>query len=207
MEWARSSRPGHKRPSSPAHRRKDVRGPMRRHGYPAQRAVHAGEGEGQADDLRGGNRPGGSPRGRCARCADGERCAAIGRRQSASAIRDHRCGRRRARMVRRRSRATNQPALTAVVEMLRENLDRYEILLYRSATYQNQSAREQRRTTGARYFNRPPNEPPTAGFDYNVETGFQWGFIRESLDPRLGRWNCRVDLVLAREHERCAVYL
>jgi hypothetical protein len=44
-----------------------------------------------------------------------------------------------------------------------------------SATYQNQSAREQRRTIGARYFNRPPNEPPTAGFDYNVETGFQWG--------------------------------
>src|SRR5580704_13343816 len=43
------------------------------------------------------------------------------------------------------------------------------------ATYQNQSAREQRRTIGARYFNRPPNEPPTAGFDYNVETGFQWG--------------------------------
>jgi hypothetical protein len=44
-----------------------------------------------------------------------------------------------------------------------------------SATYQNQSAREQRRMIGARYFNRPPNEPPTAGFDYNVETGFQWG--------------------------------
>jgi len=44
-----------------------------------------------------------------------------------------------------------------------------------SATYQNQSARERRRTIGARYFNRPPNEPPTAGFDYNVETGFQWG--------------------------------
>lgn len=43
------------------------------------------------------------------------------------------------------------------------------------ATYQNQSVREQRRTIGARCFNRPPNEPPTAGFDYNVETGFQWG--------------------------------
>jgi hypothetical protein len=45
----------------------------------------------------------------------------------------------------------------------------------KSATYQNQSAREQRRTIGARYFNRSPNEPPTAGFNYNVETGFQWG--------------------------------
>ena len=44
-----------------------------------------------------------------------------------------------------------------------------------SATYQNQAAREQRRTIGARFFNRPPNEPPTAGFDYNVETAFQWG--------------------------------
>jgi hypothetical protein len=42
------------------------------------------------------------------------------------------------------------------------------------ATYQNQSAREQRRMIGARYFNRSPNEPPSAGFDYNVETGFQW---------------------------------
>jgi hypothetical protein len=44
-----------------------------------------------------------------------------------------------------------------------------------AATYGGQSAREQRRTIGARFFNRLPNEPPTAGFDYNVETGFQWG--------------------------------
>jgi hypothetical protein len=43
------------------------------------------------------------------------------------------------------------------------------------ATYQTQSAREQRRTIRARYFNRLPNEPPRAGFDYNVETAFQWG--------------------------------
>ena len=28
---------------------------------------------------------------------------------------------------------------------------------------------------GGRYFNRLPGEPPRAGFDYNVETGFQWG--------------------------------
>jgi Alginate export len=45
----------------------------------------------------------------------------------------------------------------------------------KSAAYGNQSAREQRRTFGARYFNRLPGEPPRAGFDYNVETGFQWG--------------------------------
>ncbi len=45
----------------------------------------------------------------------------------------------------------------------------------KSATYGNQTAREQRRTFGARYFNRLPGESPRAGFDYNVETGFQWG--------------------------------
>jgi alginate export protein len=45
----------------------------------------------------------------------------------------------------------------------------------KSATYGNESAREQRRMVGARYFNRLPGEPPRAGFDYNVETGFQWG--------------------------------
>ena len=45
----------------------------------------------------------------------------------------------------------------------------------KSATYGNQSAREQRRTIGGRYFNRLPGEPPRAGFDYNIETGFQWG--------------------------------
>ena len=45
----------------------------------------------------------------------------------------------------------------------------------KSATYGNQSAREQRRMIGGRYFNRLPGEPPRAGFDYNVETGFQWG--------------------------------
>lgn len=45
----------------------------------------------------------------------------------------------------------------------------------KSATYGNQTAREQRRTIGGRYFNRLPGEPPRAGFDYNVETGFQWG--------------------------------
>src|SRR5579863_9254339 len=43
------------------------------------------------------------------------------------------------------------------------------------ATYGNQSAREHRRMVGGRYFNRLPGEPPRAGFDYNVETGFQWG--------------------------------
>jgi hypothetical protein len=45
----------------------------------------------------------------------------------------------------------------------------------KSATYGNQSAREQRRTLGAAIFNRLPGEPPRAGFDYNVETVFQWG--------------------------------
>ncbi len=45
----------------------------------------------------------------------------------------------------------------------------------KSSTYGNQSAREQRRMIGGRYFNRLPGEPPRAGFDYNVETGFQWG--------------------------------
>jgi hypothetical protein len=45
----------------------------------------------------------------------------------------------------------------------------------KSATYGNQSAREQRRMIGGRYFNRLPGEPPRAGFDYNIETGFQWG--------------------------------
>jgi hypothetical protein len=45
----------------------------------------------------------------------------------------------------------------------------------KSATYGNQSGREQRRTVGGRYFNRLPGEPPRVGFDYNVETGFQWG--------------------------------
>jgi hypothetical protein len=43
------------------------------------------------------------------------------------------------------------------------------------ATYGNQSAREQRRMIAGRYFNRLPGEPPRAGFDYNLETGFQWG--------------------------------
>ena len=43
------------------------------------------------------------------------------------------------------------------------------------ATYGNQSAREHRRMVGGRYFNRLPGEPPRAGFDYNVESGFQWG--------------------------------
>ena len=45
----------------------------------------------------------------------------------------------------------------------------------KSATYGNQIAREQRRMVGGRYFNRLPGEPPRAGFDYNIETGFQWG--------------------------------
>jgi hypothetical protein len=45
----------------------------------------------------------------------------------------------------------------------------------KSATYGNQTAREQRRTIGGRYFNRLPGEPPRAGFDFNVETIFQWG--------------------------------
>jgi Alginate export len=45
----------------------------------------------------------------------------------------------------------------------------------KSATYDNQSAREHRRMVGARYFNRLPDEAPRAGFDYNVESGFQWG--------------------------------
>ncbi len=45
----------------------------------------------------------------------------------------------------------------------------------KSATYGNQTAREQRRMVGGRYFNRLPGEPPRAGFDYNIETGFQWG--------------------------------
>jgi hypothetical protein len=45
----------------------------------------------------------------------------------------------------------------------------------KSATYGNQSAREQRRMIAGRYFNRLPGEPPRAGFDYNAETGFQWG--------------------------------
>jgi len=45
----------------------------------------------------------------------------------------------------------------------------------KSAMYGNQSAREQRRMIGGRYFNRLPGEPPRAGFDYNIETGFQWG--------------------------------
>jgi hypothetical protein len=43
------------------------------------------------------------------------------------------------------------------------------------ATYQNESAREERRIIGARFFDRLPNEPPRAGFDYNLESGFQWG--------------------------------
>jgi hypothetical protein len=45
----------------------------------------------------------------------------------------------------------------------------------KSATYGNQSAREHRRMVGGRYFNRLPGEPPRAGFDYNVESGLQWG--------------------------------
>ncbi len=45
----------------------------------------------------------------------------------------------------------------------------------KSAMYGNQSAREQRRTVAGRYFNRLPGQSPRAGFDYNIETGFQWG--------------------------------
>ena len=45
----------------------------------------------------------------------------------------------------------------------------------KAAAYGNQSAREQRRMIGGRYFDRLPGEPPRAGFDYNIETGFQWG--------------------------------
>lgn len=45
----------------------------------------------------------------------------------------------------------------------------------KSSVYGNQSAREQRRTIAGRFFNRLPGEPPRAGVDYNVETGFQWG--------------------------------
>jgi Alginate export len=45
----------------------------------------------------------------------------------------------------------------------------------KSATYGKQTAREQRRMIGWRYFNRLPGEPPRAGFDYNGEAGFQWG--------------------------------
>jgi Alginate export len=45
----------------------------------------------------------------------------------------------------------------------------------KSSVYGDQSAREQRRTIAGRYFNRLPGESPRAGFDYNVETGFQWG--------------------------------
>jgi Alginate export len=45
----------------------------------------------------------------------------------------------------------------------------------KSATYGNQSAREHRRMVGGRFFNRLPDEPPRTGFDYNVESGFQWG--------------------------------
>jgi hypothetical protein len=45
----------------------------------------------------------------------------------------------------------------------------------KSATYGDQSEREHRRTVGGRYFNRLTSEPPRAGFDYNVETKFQWG--------------------------------
>jgi Alginate export len=52
----------------------------------------------------------------------------------------------------------------------------------KSATYGNQSGREQRRTVGGRYFNCLPGEPPRAGFDYNVETAFQWGsFVNRSI--------------------------
>jgi Alginate export len=43
----------------------------------------------------------------------------------------------------------------------------------KSAMYGDQSAREQRRTIGGRYFDRLPGEPPRAGFDYNIETVFQ----------------------------------
>src|SRR5580704_13260537 len=45
----------------------------------------------------------------------------------------------------------------------------------KSATYGSQTAREQRRMIAGRYFNRLPGEPPRAGFDYNIETVFQWG--------------------------------
>ena len=45
----------------------------------------------------------------------------------------------------------------------------------KSATYGSQSSREQRRMIAGRYFNRLPGEPPRAGFDYNIETGVQWG--------------------------------
>ena len=49
----------------------------------------------------------------------------------------------------------------------------------KSATYGTQSGREHRRVLGGRYFNRLPGDPPRAGFDYNVETGFQWGSFRD----------------------------
>ncbi len=45
----------------------------------------------------------------------------------------------------------------------------------KSSMYGDQSGREQRRMIAGRYFNRLPGEPPRAGFDYNVETVFQWG--------------------------------
>ena len=32
-----------------------------------------------------------------------------------------------------------------------------------------------------------PGEPPRAGFDYNVETGFQWSTFGNPRNPRLGR--------------------
>jgi hypothetical protein len=45
----------------------------------------------------------------------------------------------------------------------------------KSSTYGGQTGREQRRTIGGRLFNRLVGEPPRAGFDYNIEGGFQWG--------------------------------
>jgi hypothetical protein len=60
----------------------------------------------------------------------------------------------------------------------------------KSATYGNQAAREQRRTIGGRYFDRLPGEPPRAGFDYNVETVFQWGsFGNRSIRAWGTGWN------------------
>ena len=39
---------------------------------------------------------------------------------------------------------------------------------------------------GGRYFNRLPGEPPRAGFDYNIETGFQWAHSGIARNPAPG---------------------
>src|ERR1700739_3585278 len=60
----------------------------------------------------------------------------------------------------------------------------------KAATYGNQSAREQRRTVGARYFNRLAGEPPRSGFDYHVETACQGGsFGNRSIRAWGTGWN------------------